>query len=127
MAASLRMVKRLVKQWNAPKGIDARTLTRFATEEEREKAREMLRDLEENYLKVGLVPAKAQNFEGHMVRAVENENPEWYREFVKVTNYQVKRLRVIRALKRVIAGRVRGNGYENDLLRVPWPKKHGSS
>jgi hypothetical protein len=93
--------------------------------EEREKAMAMLRDLEINFLKVGLVPAKTQSFEGHMVRAVENENPDWYREFVRVSSYQVKRLRVIRALQRVVAGRVRGNGYENDLLRIPWPKKQG--
>lgn len=116
----MKKPKRPIKQWRPPAGIDPRTMTRLATPEEVEKARGMLEDLERNFLQVGLVPAPDQQHIGHMVRAVENENPKWYREFVKTANYQVKRFRVVAALKRVVGGRVRGNGYENDLLRIPW-------
>lgn len=114
------MKKRIrpVLQWKPPPGIDARTNTRLATPQEAALAKAMLDDLEKNFLAVTLVPAAAQNFDGHRVRAVENRNPQWYREFFKGRREQVKRCRIIQALKRVISGRVRGNGYEVELLKL---------
>jgi hypothetical protein len=92
-------------------------LTRYATPEERALAGRALQDLQENYLRVILVPAPRKNFDGHKVRAVEMRNPEWYRTFVEARNYQVHRARVVRALTRVFGrGRVRWNGYDRHLL-----------
>jgi hypothetical protein len=114
-----KRAKRPVLQWHPPDGIDPRTRTRLATEAETAAAKAMLDDLEKNFLSVTLVPAPVQHNGGHMVRAVENRNPEWYREFFKNRREQVKRSRIVRALKRVaVQGRVRGNGYEIELLKI---------
>lgn len=117
---------RPVKQPNAPQGIDHRTATRFATEEERELARQALRELEEFRNLVTLVPAPAQNFDGHKIRVMESRNPDWYIEFGAdywrgPRQFQLKRCRVERALERVVSGKVRGNGYEVGLIE--WLKK----
>ena len=109
---------RPILQWSPPAGIDPRTRTRLATQEEVKSARAMLDDLDKNFLKVGLVPAPDQHHSGHMVRAVENKNPEWYSKFFRDRREQVKRHRIIKALKRVISGRVRGNGAEIELLKI---------
>jgi hypothetical protein len=82
-----------------------------------------LRDLETRRLSIVLVPAPEPHFDGHMVRAVENRNPAWYRDFVRdrwdSRGCQVKRSRVVRALERVgLRGIVRRNGYEGRLLRM---------
>lgn len=119
---------RPVLQWKPPPGIDSRTRTRLATPDEVAKATSMLQDLEVNFLKVGLVPAPDPHFDGHMVHAKLSENPAWYRKFAEGRwnrdGCQVKRSRVMQALKRVIGGRVRGNGYEVELLKLH--EKHGS-
>lgn len=109
---------RPIRQWKPPPGIDPRTMTRVATPEEVRIAQAMLVDLEKHFLSVTLVPAPAQSSDGHMVRAVENRNPAWYSKFFKERREQVKRRRIVQALRRVVSGRVRGNGYENELLKI---------
>lgn len=97
--------------------IDPRTNTRYATIEERGIAAAALQDLEENFLSVVLVPAPVSRFSGHMVREVESRNPEWYQEYVSGRWHTAKRIRIERALLRVVQkGTVRGNGIEGDLL-----------
>ena len=113
---------RPVLQWKPPPGIDSRTRTRLATPDEVLRAKSMLKDLEVNFLKVGLAPAPEPHFDGHMIHTKLSENPLWYRKFVEGKwnddGCQVKRSRILQALKRVIGGRVRGNGYETELLRL---------
>lgn len=109
---------RPIRQWHPPKGIDPRTYTRLANEEEKDLAQNALKELEENFLVVKLVPAQAQNFSGHMVRAVERENPKWYQALQKTRSGGVKRGRIMTALRRMAAGRVKANGYEEDLLKL---------
>lgn len=112
---------RPVKQPNAAPGIDHRTATRYATPEEVELARFALMDLDENRNRIILVPAPEPHFEGHKIRAVESRNPDWYIEYGRdfwpgPRRFTLKRCRVIKALERVVKGRVRGNGYERDIL-----------
>jgi hypothetical protein len=109
---------RPVLQWKPEAGIDPRTRTRVATPEEITAAKAMLDDLEKHFLSVTLVPAPVQNTPGQMVRAVQNRNPEWYSKFFKNRREQVKRVRIVQALMRVVSGRVRGNGYETELLML---------
>lgn len=111
-------IVRPIRQWNPPKGIDPRTLTRLSSEEEKSLAKEAIRELEENFLSVKLVPAKDQNFHGHMVRSVERENPKWYQKFQRTRPTGIKRSRIMQALRRMAAGRVKANGYEEELLRA---------
>jgi hypothetical protein len=121
---------RPVKQPDAPNGIDRRTWTRVATPKERALADRALKELWSQFNKIGFVPAPSQNFDGHKIRVVESRNPEWYIEFGKKywrgpRQFGLKRERVIKALKRVAAGRVRGNGYERGLLPLlasHWPE-----
>lgn len=91
-------------------------LHRTPTPEEFRAAKRLHADLDADRLSVVLVPAPRQSFEGHKVRAVERRNPPWYRKFFGARRCGVKRGRVIRALERVLMGRVRANGYEVDLL-----------
>jgi hypothetical protein len=117
---------RPVKQHGAPKGIDSRTWTRYATLREKELSRKMLFELEERWLHVVLIPAPEPCYSGHKVRRVVMQNPKWYSGFAAGRNHQVHRLRVEKALRRVCSGRVRGNGYEVDLLKIAdreWPKQ----
>jgi hypothetical protein len=121
---------RPVKQPDAPNGIDRRTWTRMATPKERALSNRALKELESQFNRIGFAPAPSQNFDGHKVRVVESRNPEWYIEFGKKywrgpRQFCLKRERVIKALKRVSAGRVRGNGYERGLLPIlagHWPE-----
>lgn len=123
-----RSVKyRPVKQAHAPKGIDARTLTRYATSEEIELAHQALVDLAEERNRILLVPAPEQHFPSHKIRVIESRNPRWYIEFGArywrgPRQFDLKRFRVVRALERVVAGKVRGNGYEKEILA--WLKEH---
>lgn len=104
--------------------VDPSTRSRAATAAEIAAAAALLRDLECSSLRVVLVPAPSPSFDGHKVRAVEDRNPEWFRRFhaAKGTAHRpggrVKRSRVIRALYRVLSGRVRGNGYEREILNL---------
>lgn len=112
---------RPVKQSSTTKGIDHRTWTRLATQGEIVLAGRALEDLGRERNRIGLVPAPDPHFEGHKIRVIECRNPEWYVEFGKrywkgLRQFSLKRARVIKALERVVRGRIRGNGYERELL-----------
>ena len=102
--------------------------TRWATEEEKKAAGLALYELETNHNRIILVPAPRQNFSGHKVRVQESKNPEWYIQFGLAywhskRSFQLKRARVVRALKRVfVVGIVRRNGYEVKLLKALMPE-----
>lgn len=49
-------------------------------------AQTMLHDLSINWLDVCLTPAPDPQHSGHMVRAVANRNPEWYRKYFGYSN-----------------------------------------
>lgn len=107
---------RPVKQSLTPAGIDHRTWTRLATREERELAKWGLSELETQFNKIALVPAPTQRYPSQKIRVIESSNPGWYREFY-ASHKMVQRKRIIKALVRVaVKGRVRGNGYEKELL-----------
>jgi hypothetical protein len=97
--------------------------TRWATEEEKEMAGRALYDMETERNVIGLVPAPQPKFSGHKIRVQEQANPEWYRRFRlsywrSRRSFQLKRWRVVKALKRVYeVGIVRRNGYETRLLK----------
>ena len=83
--------------------------------------------LEQQQNRIILVPAPEPHFEGHKIRVVESRNPQWYIDFGEQywkgdRKFMLKRSRVIQALQRVVKGRVRGNGYERELLE--WLKIH---
>ena len=63
-------------------------------------AERLYSDLRENRLKVVLVPARVERYEGHMIRAVESKNPEWYRELYRATPH-LKRRRTLNSLERI--------------------------
>ena len=117
---------RPVKQSNAADGIDHRTDTRYATDEEMALAKRALVELDQEHNRIGLAPAPEPSFDGHKIRVIESRNPKWYSEFgvrywKTPRQFDLKRDRVIKALERVAKGRVRGNGYEKDLLK--WLKE----
>lgn len=128
---------RPIKQPNAASGIDHRTATRYSTSEEKDLARQGLKDLEQHQNRIVLVPAPQPSFDGHKIRMVESRNPDWYIQFGKEywprpREFTLKRARVVKALERVVKGRVRGNGHEKDLLKClkeerqkRLSKKHG--
>lgn len=112
---------RPIKQPDAPKGIDRTTWSRFSTEEEKALARWALETLETQHNRIGLVPAPDPHHTSHMIRVQAESNPEWYREYASSywrgnRQLNLKRSRVEKALQRVVKGKVRGNGYEVDLL-----------
>ncbi len=112
---------RPVKQHSTPRGIDHRTWTRLATPEEIAIAQRAILELEHESNRIVLVPAPDPHFDGHKIRVTENRNPGWYIEFGKKywrnpRQFDLKRGRVVKALKRLVAERVRGNGYEQRLL-----------
>jgi len=98
--------------------------TRWATDDEKLVAGLALMDLEVHRNSIILVPAPHKNFDGHKIRVQESQNPMWYRAFGStywrtLRHFNLKRCRVIRALKRVYEkGLVRRNGYERLLLPV---------
>lgn len=115
------MRDRRVRQPEAPKGIDKRTYTKYATEKDRELAGRALQELETERLQIILVPAPDPHFDGHKIRVIASENPKWYQRFVSGRwsrrGCNVHRGRVVRALTRVYSnGRIRGNGYERQLM-----------
>jgi hypothetical protein len=112
--------------------------TRWATEGEKVVAARALESLELERNRIVLVPAPRKNFDGHKIRVQETKNPDWYREFGvpywrSRRSFQLKRVRVERALRRVcVTGIVRRNGYEvlilKKLMEVShlWAKSFGS-
>lgn len=65
-----------------------------------EEAERLYSDLLANQLRVVLVPARVERYEGHMIRAVESKNPGWYRELYQSTPY-LKRRRTLNSLERI--------------------------
>lgn len=96
--------------------------TRWSTAEEKAVAARALEDLETHRNVIILVPAPDQHFVGQKVRVQESRNPKWYIEFGAPwwrsrRSFQLKRSRVLKALKRVsVVGIVRRNGLEVKLL-----------
>lgn len=121
---------RPVKQRGAPKGIDPRTLTRLPTPHELALAGRALEELDQNQNRIGLVPAPDPHFDSHKIRVIESRNPKWYIAFGAKywrgnRQFDLKRARVEKALRRVLGGRVRGNGYEREILTFLegfWPE-----
>ena len=44
-----------------------------------EEAGYLFHDLKDNRLEVVLISAPGPRFSGHKIRAIQNENPEWYK------------------------------------------------
>jgi hypothetical protein len=110
---------RPILQRPAIPGLDPRTRTRRPTAEEVGLARYALKVLGNERLVVSLAPAPDPHFDGHMIRVVDCRNPHWYRDLQSKHRYEMKRVRVVRALERVVVQkRVRGNGYEVELLKL---------
>lgn len=57
-------------------------------------------DLRSNKLEVILIPAPEPKHLGHMIRIVENQNPDWYRDLYWSTSY-FRRDRSLAALDRI--------------------------
>lgn len=121
---------RPAKQLEAQKGIDSRTWTRLSTPTEQALAGRAIDELGSQRNRIALVPAPDQHFHSHKIRVIESRNPGWYIEFGKKywrgpRQFDLKRSRVEKALQRVVNGRVRGNGYERELLPLlaaRWPE-----
>lgn len=86
----------------------------------------MLWELETNYLEVVLIPASEQRHSGHCIRAVQNANCGWYKDFCSLfpsgrkgrkIRTRIKRRETVRALKKIIAGKTEGV-YVERLLRL---------
>jgi hypothetical protein len=119
---------RPVLQRPAVPGIDPRTRTRRPTHEEVGLARYALKVLANERLVVSLAPAPDPHFDGHKIRVVDCRNPQWYRDLQVKYRYHMKRPRVVRALERVVnQRRVRGNGYEVELLGLFKELRHARS
>lgn len=82
------------------------------------KARELLTDLRSSRLEVVLIPSRDPDcaMRGGMIRAVQEQNADWYRQFCKQSpsnrkwqnkkgRTKIKRAQVERGLKELIAGR----------------------
>jgi hypothetical protein len=101
---------------------DVRHGTRWATDEEKAVAKRALVEMGQQVNRIALIPAPDPNFRGHKIRVQESENPKWYRSFAapywrSKRSFQLKRARVVKALKRVSEkGLVRRNGLERFLL-----------
>lgn len=66
----------------------------------RSEAKGLLKDLEENQLLIGLVPAPEQKHSSHMIRVVMQSNPSWYSAlYWDYKNF--RRDRSMQALKRI--------------------------
>jgi len=113
--------QRFLKQYTT--GIDSRTNTRKATDDEKRLATLGLQTLENERNVIGLVPAPDPHFEGHKIRVQLEQNPAWYRDYNGGEAAKGHRDRVVRALVRVAQkGRVRGNGSEVQALE--YLRKH---
>ena len=121
---------RPIKQLEIQKGIDSRTWTRLSTSLEQALASRALVELGVQRNRIALIPAPDPHFDSHKIRVIESRNPEWYIEFGQKywrgpRQFDLKRSRVEKALERVVKGRVRGNGYERELLpflAARWPE-----
>ena len=95
--------------------------------------RHMIYELEYNRLEVFLVPAPEPAHVGHMVRAVENRNPDWYRDlceryqsnrnsrkgrYKKHGDTKIKRQHILSVLRRMANGEVFDCKYKEFLVDV---------
>ena len=84
------------------------------------KAKELLRELQDHYLEVVLIPSNDPEcaMRGGMIRAVQEQNADWYREFCGLYESSrkdrlrwrkfktlIKRQQTIRGLEELIAGK----------------------
>ncbi len=81
----------------------------------REHALFLQQDLHHNYLQVVLVIAPEPLHATHKIRAVENENPPWYRKIYN-THQHWRRDRTEQALERIIANK--------DKLSIPYSRQN---
>ncbi len=68
-------------------------------------AKEMYEELKRNRLEVILVPAPDPKHTGHMIRAVDGQNPSWYQKIFG-QDESIKRQHSLKALKRISSGDV---------------------
>ena len=65
-----------------------------------EEAGYLLHDLNNNRLEVVLISAPDPRFSGHKIRAIQNENPEWYKQLYHSYKH-FRRDRSLKALNRI--------------------------
>lgn len=84
-----------------------------------QEAKYLFEDLEENQLKVVLVPAPNPCFSGHKIRHIESKNPEWYRDLYK-HHPNFKRTRSLRVLRRITSLQDRPYFIDNTPSPLPY-------
>ncbi len=88
---------------------------------------DMHQDLEASCLKVTLIPAPEPKFSGHMIRAVIEQNPWWYRDICNSYPSQrrvrrghldtrVRRRDMLKLLGRLASGEMVESKYAADLV-----------
>lgn len=68
-------------------------------------SKKLYQELKQNRLEVILIPAPYQTHSCHMIRAVDSQNPDWYREIFS-RDESIKRQHSLQALKRISNGDV---------------------
>ncbi|MBI2524154.1 hypothetical protein HYW11_03000 [Candidatus Peregrinibacteria bacterium] len=99
----------------------------------RHEAHRMSQELRERYLRVILIPAPDPSHNSHKIRAVEEQNPDWYRELWHANAYRrkgkkwrtktdstIKRTRVQRALEHIAEGTDRSFHEMPPGSALPW-------
>jgi len=76
----------------------------------------LFQELRRNKLKVILAPAPNPNHQGHMIRIIENKNPQWYRDLYH-SSVNFRRDLSFKSLDRIrnqrdITYKVSSNGYD---------------
>ena len=87
--------------WSVEKSVGE--LPEIIAKEFRSEAKGLLRELEENKLSIGLIPAPEPKHSSHMIRVVLQNNPYWYRNLYD-DYWHFRRDRSIKALKRLAEG-----------------------
>ena len=103
------------------------------TEELRHGFQHMLYELETSSLEVVLVPAPAPSYPGHMIRTVQQSNPEWYKalcdkfqsnrnsrkgKYKKHGDTKIKRKHIIYLLKKLSQGIMIKSKYTDELCYI---------
>ena len=81
-------------------------------------AKDLLYELENNCLKVALIPAPEERHSGHMIRAAVSQNALWFQEFTKNRGKNTDRKRVIKALNKIIDDEKLTGVYDFELFEV---------
>lgn len=99
----------------------------------REVFNHMIYELESNRLEVFLMPAPAPAFPGHQIRAVESQNPEWYRylcrqyqsnrnsrkgKHKKHGDTKIKRRHILYILQHLADGKTVDSKYKKFLISI---------